>query len=259
MVGALIGPQGQKVQWSGYSASGHVAHVYYELDPSSLSLRAVVGIWEVAVTVCPDDRIAVSYQRHPGASYGGPFDYWMKARSVREAVQLVGVCLTRPAVMRKECARDAGLQPGLKTFPKTSILFPFVGLGAGWRTPFRHERSLFEVDAGETVTIGGAPPAATKWTETAPVLDYTLKVSEGDDGRLYVVRTGGGVPQAVAVASKATARSAVLAMLATLTFQELKEGSAGPFGAAYGLKRWDGELGEALTMTPTRRRRLEQG
>jgi hypothetical protein len=221
--GSVVGPEGQTVFWPGYSASGHVAHVYYELDPSSVPLRAVVGGLEAYVTVCPDGRIAVSYSKRAGASYGGGFDYWMKPRSVREAVQLVALCLTRPAVMREKYPADAELPLDMRTYAKPSKEFPFSGLGGWVRTPYRRERRLFELDVDETVVIGGTPPSETKWTERATVMDFTLTTTEGKDGRLYVLRTGGGAPKAVAVASKLTAPSAVLAMLAALTYQELKD------------------------------------
>jgi hypothetical protein len=216
--GAVVGPEGQKVHWSGYNASGSVAHVYYELDPSSVPLRASIGGWEASVTVCPDDRIAVSYAKRAGSTYGGGFDYWMKARSVREAAQLVALCLTRIDVMREKYPRDNELLPDLSRFARPSKEFPFVGLGAGWITPFRG--SSFSLPSGDTVTIGGSPPVTTKWTEKSTVLDFSLSISEGDDGRVWAVRSGGGLPQAVAVASKPSMPGVVLAMLAALTYRE---------------------------------------
>lgn len=221
---SLIGPEGQTIYYSGYTPTGYVATVYYEIEPDSLPFRAIIGVWEVYFAACPDGKIAISYQNRPGASLGGRFDFWMKARSVREAFQLVSICLTRPAGLIEHYPTDAALSAPKVIWGDTSKDSLFPGLGAGYHTPFRRDSMSFELPSGDRVTIGGEPPEEIKWREHATILNFSLEIAEDASGKAWIVRTGGALQKAVATMSKPTVPGVLLAMLAALKYQKQNAG-----------------------------------
>ena len=217
--GAIKGPNGEEILYPAYEPTGYMALTTQEADPQSLLVRAVFDRRRVDVAVREDGYTAVSYPPSNGQPYYGLcFDYWTRAKTVRQAAKALAICLTRLDVLQPQGDRDKLTPEELALVAPATSRHPFdhlaVSFAFAYTVDSKSNRIYFTGRDGAVVERQtGSPPSDGKWKDKLSVLGRTIRWGEDASGRVWAAGS------AMFVSSAAKPQEMALAILAAMAYK----------------------------------------